>query len=122
MSDLPRRKWLRHDVPETVADPNPVFFLTICCQKRGTNQLANDNIWPSLLKTVTRRNDSGTWNCTLFLAMPDHLHGIFHFDGQKRMKETMADWKRYTARQLNIDWQPGFFDHRLRNQDNAIAK
>ena len=122
MDDLPQRKWLRHEVPETIPDPNPVFFLTLCCQKRGTNQLTNDSIWPSLLETVTHRNQSGIWNCTLFLAMPDHVHGIFRFNGPKRMKETIADWKKWTARQLKIKWQAGFFDHRLRDEANAIAK
>ena len=122
MDELPHRKWLRHQVPPQVPDLDPVFFLTLCCQKRGTNQIANPSIWPQFLETVTRRNESKIWRCSLFLAMPDHVHGIFRFPGQKPMKELIADWKRWTARQLEIDWQKGFFDHRLRDEANAVAK
>lgn len=122
MAELPQRKWLHHQVPSQVPDRDPVFFLTICCQQRGSNQLANPSIWPSLLETITRRNELKTWHCSLFLAMPDHVHGIFRFGGQKPMKELITDWKRWTARQLEIKWQKGFFDHRLRDESNAIAK
>ena len=122
MDELPQRKWLRHKIPSQVPDLDPVFFLTICCQKRGPNQLSNPSIWPSLLETITRRNESKTWHYSLFLAMPDHIHGIFRFAGQKPMKEIIADWKRWTPRQLGIEWQKGFFDHRLRDESNALAK
>ena len=122
MADLPQRKWLRHEVPETVSGLDPVFFLTVCCQERKHNQLATDSIWTELLKTIIHRNESGLWNCTLFLVMPDHVHGIFSFSGKKPMKDVIADWKRWTATQLKINWQKGFFDHRLRDEPNAIAK
>ena len=122
MDKLPQRKWLRHEVPSQVPDYDPIFFLTICCQKRGLNQLATPSIWPQLLETITHRNESKTWRCSLFLAMPDHAHGLFRFHGQKPMKELIADWKRWTARQLEIEWEKGFFDHRLRDESNAIAK
>jgi len=86
------------------------------------NQLANDTLWPELLETITRRNESQLWRCSLFLAMPDHVHGLFYFNGKKPMKGVISDWKRWTARQLGLTWQKGFFDHRLRNEENAFAK
>ena len=38
------------------------------------------------------------------------------------MAELFRDWKRYTPRTLGIDWQDGFFDHRLRDDDEVTAK
>lgn len=120
--ELPQRRWLRHQVPDEVNDPDPVFFLTICCRERGGNQLATGKVWTSLEETILHRNDAGVWRCTLFLAMPDHIHGIFRFSGDPPMKSAIAHWKRWTSTKLNLRWQKGFFDHRLRDEANAIAK
>lgn len=54
--------------------------------------------------------------------MPDHLHALILFEGEKRMVDVIKDWKRWTARTLKLNWQNGFFDHRLRNQDSAEQK
>ncbi|NWK56525.1 transposase [Verrucomicrobiaceae bacterium N1E253] len=54
--------------------------------------------------------------------MPDHIHALILFDGAKRMSEVIKDWKRWIARTLNIKWQDGYFDHRLRSQDSLIQK
>jgi putative transposase len=116
------RKWLRHEMPGCISDPQPVFFLTICCRDRSGNQLAVPVIWEILLDSVHARNRNRTWHCSLFLAMPDHVHGLFTFDGHERMKSVVASWKRWTTRQAQIEWQHGFFDHRLRNSASAGEK
>jgi putative transposase len=55
--------------------------------------------------------------------MPDHLHGIFSFPRtSKPMAALIADWKRFNARSLGIQWQEGFFDHRLRSDEEVSAK
>ena len=89
---------------------------------RGRNQLAHDNIWNDLIETAENRNTREIWGCRLLLAMPDHLHALMLSEGEKRMKDTIRDWKRWTARSIGIEWQDGFFDHRLRNQDSAQQK
>jgi hypothetical protein len=39
MKDLPRRIYLKHEIPSLVIIENeyPAFFITICCQQRGIN-------------------------------------------------------------------------------------
>jgi len=54
--------------------------------------------------------------------MPDHLHAILSFASDHRMSRIVGDWKRYTARSLGISWQQNFFDHRLRDDDQILAK
>lgn len=38
------------------------------------------------------------------------------------MSDTIRAWKAYHARVHDIRWQSGFFDHRLRNEDELTAK
>ena len=73
------RKSLAHEVPPHIR-PNPegdVFFITISCKQRGTNQLAKDEIWKAILETLLLRESNGEIQIRLVLAMPDHLRGLF---------------------------------------------
>ena len=54
--------------------------------------------------------------------MPDHLHALLAFPAEHRMEKILRDWKRFTAKQAHIDWQDGFFDHRLRNDESFEEK
>jgi putative transposase len=38
------------------------------------------------------------------------------------MSRVVGDWKRYQERELGIAWQDGYFDHRLRNDDEFDEK
>jgi putative transposase len=38
------------------------------------------------------------------------------------MTSTMRNWKRGTARFQGVEWQEGFFDHRLRTDEEANEK
>lgn len=111
----PTRKWLQHSIPVSVPDRDPVFFITVCCRIRGRNHLANPGVWEHLLESVRIRNEDGRWNCRLFLAMPDHAHGIVSLPRPEDLVRAMASWKRWIASCAGIAWQKGFFDHRLRS-------
>jgi putative transposase len=124
MDDLPRRRYLKHDVPSWVFDGNvhPAFFITVCCKKRGVNQLASSAVWKIMLDAILNRQERGIWICTLFVAMPDHVHAVLRFQEETRMSPAIRDWKRWIARTAGIEWQRGFFDHRLRSQESAAQK
>jgi REP element-mobilizing transposase RayT len=118
------RKRLGHDVPPSLI-PNPeheTFFITICCVPRGTNQLACDEIWHAIDETITKRESAGDLRCTIALAMPDHLHGLFGFPGTKSMRQVVTAMKSWMAAKHVIRWQRDFFDHRLRNLESAAEK
>ena len=74
MDFLPRRK-LNHVRPSWVDDSDPIF-LTICCQNRKVNQLAEPRKWSCLLKSAEEMRDNNLWNPRLIVAMPDHVHLI----------------------------------------------
>jgi len=69
----------------------------------------------ALISSAQNYHQKGLWWCSLILLMPDHVHGMFTFPPEKGMSQTIRDWKRLTAKTLNIDWQPNYFDHRLRS-------
>ena len=115
MNELPERKWLRHETPSWIRPENERFFLTICCKERHAEQLTLQTVAPELIRSFEFGHTRGDWYGHLFLLMPDHLHAIMSFPEQRNsMKQSIANWKRLTARRLGIQWQDGFFDHRLR--------
>ena len=118
------RKILPHDLPPNLwLDPGrEVFFVTICTQSRGFNQLANPPVWDAILDTIGRRESEGDFDCRLLLAMPDHLHGLFSFPHTDRIKPAMSAMKSWLAKSQGIRWQRDFFDHRLRNWESGEEK
>src|SRR4051794_25246279 len=52
-----------------------------------------------------------------------HLHALISFPYSAHpMKKTMADWKRFLATTLNIEWQGDFFDRWLRKDERYREK
>ena len=121
--NLPERQPLPHTVPLWVDPQKEVYFLTINCQKRGTNQLACTGVAQTLLDSVAFRQNQGLWFAYLFLIMPDHVHGLVSFPPSGRtIQAVVSDWKRWTARQSGVEWQKDFFEHRLRHDESARQK
>jgi REP element-mobilizing transposase RayT len=55
--------------------------------------------------------------------MPDHVHGIIRFGmDSKGMKSELRNWKSSLAKSQNIEWQEGFFDHRIRDDNSFTEK
>lgn len=117
MNELPDRQWLRHETPNWIRPENERFFITICCRQRHKDQLTLPSIAPKLIRSFEFGHTRGDWYGHLFMLMPDHLHAIMSFpEPLSSMKQSISNWKRLTTRQHNIQWQEGFFDHRLRGQ------
>lgn len=54
--------------------------------------------------------------------MPDHIHLIATFNRQRGIQRTITAWKSFHAKQLKIDWQSDYFEHRLRSDDHYREK
>jgi putative transposase len=119
--ELPYRKRLHHTPPSFVPEGS-WFFLTVCCQQRTVNQLCLPTIGPFLLEDAVFYHRTHRWHLHLFLLMPDHLHAIAGFPAGQSMPEVLRAWKRLTTRRTGVNWQRGFFDHRLRPDDNFELK
>lgn len=68
--------------------------------------------------------DGDRYELTDFVVMPNHVHLLAAFRDEKGMLKQCADWKRYTARQINNRigrtgelWQEDAFDHLVRSPE-----
>lgn len=118
-SPLPRRKWL-HETPTWVRDA--IFFVTQCCQRRGGNQLCIEPASGVLLDAAEFYHQAGKWFVFTMVLMPDHVHALISIPDSSTLTEMWAGWKRFTARRAKIEWQRGFFEHRLRGDEGWEQK
>jgi putative transposase len=116
------RRALPHDPPHFIGTADAIFFITICCQAKGTNQLCYSKIATILLDAARFYYERHYWGLLVFLVMPDHLHMLATFGPDRGMRRVIANWKRYTANRAAIHWQRDFFDHRLRSDESFDEK
>ncbi len=119
--DLPERRRLPHEVPQWVADGS-FFFITVDCEPLGHNHLCRAGLGDAVFAAAAHYHTSFKWHCRLMLLMPDHLHAIIAFPREPGMKTTIREWKKYLARFHKVSWQRDFFDHRLRDHHQEMAK
>ncbi|MDD2237644.1 MAG: transposase [Kiritimatiellae bacterium] len=113
-TNLPTRRKLPHEIPLWI-EQGARHFVTINCRKRGIPLLLENDIAIRLLKGAKRYEEMGKWYLWLMLVMPDHLHFIVTFNLNHDVRKVLASWKSYQAKTLGIEWQSGYFEHRLRN-------
>jgi len=99
-----------------------IYFITICCQQRGSNQLCHDTTAAVLEDTARIYHERTRWNLNLLLLMPDHLHALIGVDGKTSLAQLIRGYKRITAKIAGIKWQRNFFDHRLRHDESFAEK
>ena len=105
--------WVQHDA---------TFFITICTELRGTNQLCLEKVGTDALKSIRHYNEKQKWFCHLALLMPDHVHFILSFPDIASFSPVIGDWKRWLTIRHKVRWQENFFDHRLRRDENFNQK
>lgn len=98
------------------------YFVTICCERRGLNQLCKPQIASELFRTAQQYHSTGEWYLQLLLLMPDHLHMLVAIPGDASLSKLIRDFKRIAARKSKIEWQRNFFDHRVRHDESETEK
>ena len=116
------RTRLRHGMPPWVKD-GATYFITINSRIRGENQLANPEIAHAIKEAIDHYTRIDKWYPILVVIMPDHLHMLLSLNtAQFKISQLISPWKGYLAKTQNIDWQDGFFEHRIRSQDSLEEK
>jgi len=119
--NLPQRQKLPHGIP-VWARHEAIFFVTVCCATRGTNQLCLDPVAASIWESIEYRQQRCDWFVHLWLLMPDHLHALISFPTERDPAKVIANWKEIIAKKAGIHWQRDFFDHRLRSDESHQEK
>ena len=99
-----------------------IYFVTICCEKRGSNQLCTEETSKILFNSARIYQEHARWNVNLLLLMPDHLHALIGVDGRDSLSQLIRDYKGITAKLTGVEWQRNFFDHRLRHDESLTEK
>jgi REP element-mobilizing transposase RayT len=104
---------LQHRIPWWVRD-DAIYHLRVRCAK-GTRPLTIPETARALLESARFYHARRRWCVHLFLLMPDHWHALMSFPTDVVMSQVIGDWKRYHSRNQGMDWEDGYFDHRLRD-------
>jgi putative transposase len=116
------RRALPHDPPHFIGTSDAIFFITICCQPKGVNQLCHTKVAKTLFASVRFYWNRHLWGVPLLVLMPDHLHMLATFGSEVSMQKVVRNWKRYASSHAGIRWQRDFFDHRLRSDESFEEK
>ena len=109
---------LNHEVPLWVDTREALFHIRIRSLRPDLTKCETAR---TLLQSCLFYTEMGRWFCELMLIMPDHLHALIHFpdDSESGMSRIISEWKRYQAKELGLDWQENYFDHRLRKEERT---
>jgi putative transposase len=99
-----------------------MYLITACAYYRARNTFCHPEIGRRILDSIQLRNEKKIWYCDLAVLMPDHIHLILNFSDETPMTKIVGNWKSWLAKSEGIRWQKNFFDHRLRNDDEAGQK
>ena len=117
---LPKRVILDHSPPSW--DESPDWFVTICTVRPKKNTLCVPERSKQLISSFAEYHCKGTCFVELMVLMPDHLHVIMNVPSKTTLSEVIRSWKRWSAKELRIEWQRSFFEHRLRSYPSANQK
>ena len=92
-SDVIGRRALPHDPPLFIDASKEIFFITICCKKRGANQLCYPEVASLLFQATQFYQRQQRWFVPVLLLMPDHVHFLASFSMDVKMTNVVASWK-----------------------------
>jgi len=118
--DLKTRVSIDHTSPSW--DEYPEWFVTICTGAPRVNTLCVPKTAELLLRAISYYHQTFKWYVDIAVLMPDHLHVIASVPQMVSLSEVIRSFKRWSARELKISWQRGFFEHRLRSYSSANQK
>ena len=121
MPDFNRTR-LKHHMPPWVKN-GEVYFITINCKLRGSNTLTCPGSAKAIKASIQHYTNIHKWHPRLVVLMLDHLHALLSLStAHYTITQIISPWKRYVKRTQDINWQSGFFEHRIRNQASLEEK
>ncbi|MCF3651289.1 REP-associated tyrosine transposase [Synoicihabitans lomoniglobus] len=105
--------------------PGATYFLTMTVRRplRFRSGLMETDVCRSLQKGAHDLVKEDAWWLHAIVIMPDHVHMLVRLTSGTLAAAVRA-WKGRQStplRKRNLSWQPGFYDHRLRPQDQVLG-
>lgn len=113
---FPPKLKLHHQTPAWVP-VGAMFHIRIRCalSQPADPMLTTPVLGNALLNSARLYHTRQRWWCRIFLLMPDHIHALLAFPPAAAMSRVIGEWKHFHARHTSIQWQDGYFDHRIRH-------
>ncbi len=132
-NSLPVRKTLSHSPPVSVSHvaADAVYFITICVDRSKYGISGQDigrkgpltrNVAVSILCALQHYVSTLKLSLLRAVVMPDHLHLVLRANENVAFGKVITSFKTWMARRHGIEWQRGFFDHRLRSDESYHEK
>jgi REP element-mobilizing transposase RayT len=108
---------LHHEIPHWVGN-GALFHIRIRLDlTKQQRPLTDPPLATKLLPSAEFYENHQRWQIAMFMLMPDHLHALLAFGRDESMSVTIGDWKHFHHHANKVEWQDGYFDHRLRNDE-----
>ena len=110
----------------TIFDPYeyPIFFITFCTRNRE-KILTDESIHQAFRRFTQKAQENHDVLVGRYVIMPEHIHFFVKIDRSKSLGKWIGSLKRYIGANCTLNslaWQPGFFDHMLRDNENLMQK
>ncbi len=130
---MPIRKHLSHTPPVAVSHTaaDAIFFLTICVDRTrygikgddiGRKGPLTDNMAVRVLCALQHYRSTLSLSLLRAVVMPDHIHLILRSTENAAFAKVISNFKSWVSKTCGIEWQRGFFDHRLRSDESYYEK
>jgi REP element-mobilizing transposase RayT len=121
--DTPGHRALRRG---RFSEPYRVYFLTTCTHE-GQPLLLGE-VAQLMVESIFRWQLLCRFPLLAFVVMPDHVHVLGILTTPEPLSKVFGRWKNWSAREANKllkregrFWQPAFYDHAVRREENLIA-
>jgi putative transposase len=106
-----------------VSMPGADYFLTLCTDQKRAG-LLHPEITERITYELKAMQADATWRVRCSTIMPDHLHLLITLGDRLAVEKTINRLKAKTSATLathHLTWERGFFDHRLRPDEDRAA-
>jgi len=98
-----------------------VYHIIAATQQRAP-VFADFNHARIAIRVLMEEDKLGAVSTLAFVLMPDHLHWLLQLGNQAEIHKVVGRVKSLIARRLGkAVWQPGFYDHALRKDEDITA-
>ncbi len=84
--------------------------------------MAHPEVFSTIMATQRIHESAGRLKLISLTVMPDHIHLIAKWNHTIGLGQTIKSFKGIIAKRHAIEWQQGFFDHRIRSSGELRAK